>query len=525
MTPHVFHGKELPEPASPAGYAWLIERYGLQLPLPPRLVGIAKVHHTIDTPHYLLLTPRHAPNDALGDHLNFALKWEGADLGVLAALKAAVPASELADAVRTKPNGRHLRRAWFALEWVSDPTLDIPDIDSKRASVLAIEPDRQFALTTGEVSTRHRVTNNLPGTRNFCPLVRLTPGLARARARKFDVLARKVIGRTHPDVVSRAAAFLQLSDSRASFAIENERPHPDRTRRWANAIARAGVEPITVSNLETLQRLVIEDGRFVDLGVRHEEGFVGDHDRNTYEPLPEHISAASRDLPSLLNGLEAFDDRVRRYGFDPVAAAASLAFGFVYIHPFADGNGRLHRWLIHHVLAALEYTPPNMVFPVSAPMLRDLTAYRKVLESYSRPLLPFIDWKPTSTGNVSIENETADFYRYFDATAHTEFLYQCVEQTVVKDLPDEVAYLEAYDRFVDGVQSIVDMPQQTLTLLHKFLRQNSGSLSNRARSREFARLDDGEVLAIERLFSESRTSRDAPDGDESGGKPKNLQIM
>ena len=34
-----------------------------------------------------------------------------------------------------------------------------------------------------------------------------------------------------------------------------------------------------------------------------------------------------------------------------MVAAAAVAFGFVYIHPFEDGNGRLHRWRIHHVLA------------------------------------------------------------------------------------------------------------------------------------------------------------------------------
>ena len=31
---------------------------------------------------------------------------------------------------------------------------------------------------------------------------------------------------------------------------------------------------------------------------------------------------------------------------DPVVAAAALSFGFVYIHPFEDGNGRIDRWLI-----------------------------------------------------------------------------------------------------------------------------------------------------------------------------------
>ena len=31
-------------------------------------------------------------------------------------------------------------------------------------------------------------------------------------------------------------------------------------------------------------------------------------------------------------------------------SAAIIAFGFVFIHPFLDGNGRIHRFLIHDML-------------------------------------------------------------------------------------------------------------------------------------------------------------------------------
>ena len=502
MTKHTFHDRDLPEPAALAGYAWLIDKYALHVPTPQRLAGISTVHHIVDTPGWLLLTPRHAPEQTLADQLTFALKWEGVNLPVFAALKRAASNSELSAAIRTAPHGRYLRRAWFILEWLSGDTLDVPDLDTKRAVVLALEPDKEFALANGAVSPRHRVRNTLPGGPDFCPLVRVTPRLTTARARGFDQLARQVIGRTHPDVIARAAAFLQLSDSKASFAIEEERPRADRMRRWAQAIARAGTQSVRIDNLEALQRIVIEDGRFVPLGVRAEEGFVGSHDRDSHEPLPDHISARAADLPSLLRGIELYDQRTRQYGFDPIAAAASLAFGFVYIHPFVDGNGRLHRWLIHHALAATGYTPPNVVFPVSAPMLRELSEYRRVLESYSRPLLPLIDWRPTATGNIEIFNDTRDYYRFFDATEHAEFLYHCVEQTVLNDLPNEVAYLEAYDRFVGTVQQIVDMPQHTLELLHRFLRQNGGRLSNRARTKEFRALTDDEVVCVERLFAE-----------------------
>jgi hypothetical protein len=141
-----------------------------------------------------------------------------------------------------------------------------------------------------------------------------------------------------------------------------------------------------------------------------------------------------------------------------------------------------------------------MLFPVSAAIHRATDNYREVLESYSRPLLEFIDWEATTTGNIHVKNETADFYRYFDATAHSEFLYSCVEQTVNQDLPDEIAYLQAYDRFSQGIQDILDMPNQTIDLLHRFLKQGNGHLSERAKSKEFASLTHEEVLQVEDLY-------------------------
>lgn len=44
--------------------------------------------------------------------------------------------------------------------------------------------------------------------------------------------------------------------------------------------------------------------------------------------------------------------------------------------------------------------------------------------------------------NVRVLNDTADYYRYLDATGHSEFLYAWVEQTIDHDLPQELAYLE-----------------------------------------------------------------------------------
>lgn len=499
-----FHAQFPESDASVAGYAWLAEHFSLRVPRLARRVAISRKHRVIDTAEWLILTPRHAPKDSLAGHLLFALKWEGVNLQVIAALAKAVPLDELAAIVRAEPTGQYTRRLWFLVEWLTGATLDLPDLGSKRAIVTAVDPTQQVALERGELSERHRIRNNLPGPPGFCPLVRITPELSRLRSLDLDARARATIDRHAPSLIARASAFLQLSDSRASFAIEQVTPTTERAQRWARAIARAGDVELSITTLETLQRTVIGDDRFVTLGLRQEGGFVGEHDRHTGAPLPEHISARADDLDALMRGLIECHRRVIMHGMDPVVAAAALAFGFVYIHPFEDGNGRLHRWLIHHVLATTEYGPAGIVFPVSAAMERRLDEYRRVLEHYSRPLLDCIDWRPAPKGNIEVLNPTGDFYRYVDATAHAEFLYGCVESTVEKDWPEELAYLEAYDRFAAGVKSIVDMPDRTVDLLHRFLRQNGGQLSTRARAKEFEMLTADEVARIEILFTDVR---------------------
>jgi len=88
-----------------------------------------------------------------------------------------------------------------------------------------------------------------------------------------------------------------------------------------------------------------------------------------------------------------------------------------------------------------------------------------------------IDWHPTADGNVDVLNDTADYYRYFDATAHAEFLVECVEQAVEHDLPEEVRFLTAFDRFSSSVKDVIEMPDRKLALLRAFLAQGKGRLS------------------------------------------------
>lgn len=51
-----------------------------------------------------------------------------------------------------------------------------------------------------------------------------------------------------------------------------------------------------------------------------------------------------------------------------------------------------------------------------------------------------------------------------------------------------------------SVTEIVDMPDGTVDLLFRFLRQNTGVLSKRGRENEFAKLTDDEIAKVEASY-------------------------
>lgn len=494
-----FHGRWLPEPAVPVGYAALIDAFELDVPVPIDLAAIGARHKVYQADGWKLYTPRHQPDATLTGHLTFALRYEGVDLAILKTLFQVTGPEPLIGIVRAVPTGAYARRLWFLYEWLLDTRLDLEDA-AQGTYAPVVDPDLQWAVD-GTTSSRHRVKNNLPGTPAFCPMIFRTSALDAFVARGLAEEARRLIAEVPIDLLARTAAFLLLKDSRSSFQIEGEYPPQDRIQRWGQIIGEAGRHPIDRAEIERLQRIVIGDARFVHLGLRKDGGFVGEHERLSGAPIPDHISARHEDLPALVDGLTAFDRGAARH-LDPVLAAAMLAFGFVYIHPFEDGNGRLHRYLIHHVLAERGFNPPGLVFPVSAVILDRIDEYRHVLETYSRRLLPHIRWRPTERSNVEVLNKTADFYRYFDATPHAEFLFECVARTIDVDLPAETAFLKTYDSFKTEISRMIDMPDRLLDLLFRFLSQNSGKLSKRARENEFAALTDEEAARIEIIYGE-----------------------
>ncbi len=179
-----------------------------------------------------------------------------------------------------------------------------------------------------------------------------------------------------------------------------------------------------------------------------------------------------------------------------MVAATLVAFGFVFIHPFEDGNGRIHRFLIHQVLTAEGFTPPDVLFPVSAAIVRDLKSYDAVLETFSTAIRPFIDWRWTAEHEIEVDNDTANLYRYFDATPLAEYLYTKVAETIRKDLREELDFVAVYDAAMSAARDIIDMPDRRASLFVRLCVQNGGRLAKGKRDL-FKEITDQELAALQ----------------------------
>ncbi|MCK4858739.1 MAG: Fic family protein [candidate division Zixibacteria bacterium] len=500
-TPLIFQDRLVPKGARLAGWAALVHGLGLQVPVrEPSAVAEGHIKGSQRSEDsWTVFDKRYWPGESITDHLSFALRHEPIDLLILKRLFAGVSPDEFVAFVREAPTGTITRRAWFFYEWLTGTTLNIEDAP-KVTAVDALDPNKYF---TGKsrLSKRHRVRDNLLGTGDYCPIIRRTRTLEAALSNGLATKAAEIVGRTGAHLVARAASFMLLADSRASFEIEGERPPRSRVERWGRAILQAGKNSLSLDELNRLHSVLIQDTRFVHSGLRPDGVFIGEHD-NIGIPLPEFIGARSDDLTILLPGMITANDRMIESEVDPVLQATATAFGFVYVHPYQDGNGRLHRCLIHHVLAERGFTPEGMVFPVSSVMLDRIVQYRKTLQGHSGPLMEFIEWRPTQNGNVEVLNDTADLYRYFDCTDEAEFLYACVARTVEHDLPQEIDFLRRQDEAERRIMDMVEMPDRMVQNLIMFMHQNGGTIPKRRRKKEYAALTDEEARRIEEIYGE-----------------------
>jgi hypothetical protein len=494
--------------ATPTGYSHLIRRYALPaLPLDVE----ASVESSIKGRKLrqqggqlrLLVEPKYQPDDTLEGHLQFALRYEGVNLQVLALLfdPAGRHSAEAQEALVTwlqaSPESRYARRACFLYEWLTGSQLPTTDPVSERARYIpALDMAQQFAREPGEKCPRFRVIDNLPGTSAFCPLVRKTDYLEQRVARDLRGLTGETLAGYDEALLRRAASWLYLKETQSSFELEREKPSASKAQRFADLLSEADAgKPLTEGRLVELQHAVL-DPRFHEFTWRQRQNWLGDD--LGYRQRVEFVPPRPEDVPALMQGLLTAAARLRQQGaVDAVVAATCIAFGFVFIHPFIDGNGRIHRYLIHDMLANAGFTPKGIVLPVSAVILASVREYSDALEHFSRPLNQRAEYDP-GTPDVPAKGNEAVYFRFPDMTRQAEFLYYALERTVTEDLRRELEFLLGFDRAKQALNALLDWPDHSVDLFIRLVHQNDGRLSATKRNSHFEWLNDDEVAEAER---------------------------
>lgn len=470
-----------------AGYKWLSETYGVYPVQSFRVrseIGTGRSTRS-DRGFVVNTYPRsYEPAPTLRAHLSFAFKYEGIDLDFLSRFFAAIGPDPVAEWAQQEPVGAYARRCGFLYEWLTGHEISgLGDAGGNYVDLL--DGQRYLAASRPEKVRRWRINNNLPGNRDFCPMVALgdldLPGSAALKSAIEGLVERYGFG-----TIERAVNWLTVKESRASFEIESEGQEEDRIRRLARAMEThcGRIESaLTDEGMLEIQGAIM--GQAAKLGLRRSPVFVGHHTSQGQQVI-DYLAPHQDDVPRLMDGLREYERRTR--GSNPLARAAALSFGFVYIHPLVDGNGRLSRFLINDILRRDGFLPEPLILPVSAVISENATwrkQYDAALERLSRPLmfrirdsLSFAETKTYPDGvpsNLRVSNweEGGSTWRYPDLTYQARYLVGVIEHSITHGLKDEAVFLRRYDTAIEGLKEIIEGRDEDYGQIIRSLSQNA----------------------------------------------------
>ena len=489
------------------GFSWLQKKYGLAgYALTHQSIIGARLKQEIDEDNTVIdfYTPLYAPTDQEDSmlHLEFGIKYDDLNLDFLKAVFAVIPDEAVLAYLSGKPKGSYERRVGYLYEFLTGIRLPVPD--QGKGNYIDLLDSSKYITSKGQNIARWNIRDNLLGLAQFCPVIRRTKALERLLETDYRQLITAIRQAFPPDIFYRAVSYLYTKETRSSYLIEQEQPSPERTARFISLLERAGEEPIaTLMREQFLTHLQNEivDSRFAALGYRNFQNYIGQTTYN-FKEIFHYICPPPQFLPSIMEGLSMSLEKTA--GVHPVVRATIIAFGFVFAHPFEDGNGRLHRFLIHDVLTRDGVVPRGMIVPVSAHMVNHKKEYDMALEVYSKPLMRRIRYELNQQDHsLRVTNPEAveSYFRYPDLTSQCIYLATTIQETIKEDIYPEMEFLVKYDEAKTAIQEIVDMPDRYIDLLIKLLHQNKGLLSERKR-KHFTQLTDSELSRIETVFRE-----------------------
>ena len=470
------------------GYEFL--RQSLQLTaFAPKLPALLKPVTRVEPTDSFLAIPRNVAPDSDDplDHVLFALKHEGTDLQILAEALPKIEAGSLVAALRRAPTGAYIRTACYLWEqFARDRLTDLPEITGPTVEVFDNE---RYITGPARRDPRWRVSFNGLGSISYCATVRRTEYLRQAI--QSDVLGRTraFITSLGKGVLDRTLAWAYLHETEDSFAIERETPSEDKARAFIAVLHQAHEgRPLSEEYLVELQNSVLTSPFDKAASYRVEQNWLRGPGRGaagvTYVPPPADLAR------ELMANLTTFANDAPR-ATDPILAASVASFGFVFIHPFLDGNGRLSRFLFHHALCRSGKLEKGLILPVSVAMKRNEADYLTVLQGYSKQARERWSVRWIDEGIYDMRfNGDPSIYKYWDATDCVEFGYRMAEQALEFDLRHETEFLVRYDKIIKVVNERFDLRGNDLSTLVVCCLDNDGKLSKNRRKQFLGRVPE-----------------------------------
>lgn len=494
------------------GYDFLrsnLELSALPLRRPARIMPVTRVER---------LSDRIAIPEALGlgtddimDHVLFALKHEGTNLTILAQALPKVDQERLEVALAQSPNGQYLRKAAFLWEHFTGRVLT--QSSPARGAIVKIFDPRLYIVGPSRRNSRWRVDFNGLGSLGYCASIEKSPELEALLENDVLDRTRQFIESLPEEMMDRAISWAYLHETKDSFLIEREAPAQDKAKRFMQLLHLAHEKSeLTEDYLSGLQNSVVNNKIDQAAAFRHEQNHLHSSMRGaagvTYiPPEPELCAELSHELMAFANE--------RPEQIPPLVLASVVSFGFVFLHPFMDGNGRLSRFLIHHTLCCSGALRRDSLLPISVAMKKNERGYLEALRSFSLKIRNewSIRWLDEDQFDFKFNGHDS-VYRYWDATDCTIFLLQMADQALNSELRNEAKFLANYDAIYKRLNNEYDVRNSEMSTLIITCLSHGGKVSNNRRKQFGAYVPEGFFEALEKLAGDALAKEVSPE-DES----------
>ena len=407
-------------------------------------------------------------NASLLEHILFSLKYEDINLFVLSNGLRHIDKKTMMQSIERSQNSAFLRKAALIWEFVNQGELE-SNVSSKYINFF----DERYVTGEDRKYSKWRINFNGIGDLNWCPVIIKDENL-KSENTLFSNIHDFVLS-SDKRLLDRAVEWAYLGETEGSFAIERENPSQDKKEAFAQVLKKARLcEKIDEDYLCEIQRDVISNPFNQATSYRSKQNHLRDRGLSatsiTYVPPWFELS------DEIMSSIEHMANNSQ---IDPVSLATSISFGFVFAHPFMDGNGRVSRFLIHHTLSKSGQLPSGFMLPVSVAMKRNEIKYLENLELFSRPARKFVEAKWLHDEEYSFEwKESADlFFRYPDLTNQANFMLNMIKESLSIDIQGEIDYLRVHDRLCEKIEERFDIANKDLmTLIKIALDEESGGI-------------------------------------------------